>query len=164
MRAQRLAPVQVGVGLDLHVRRVKLEGAHAELSGAAHLRGRVVGEARVHAAHGEQPVGGGVAVAGDVFVHPMVEAHQVLARVVDEHGALDAVLVEPPQQVFRRLHDLLQLVDVGAALDEHVEHLGAHVPPRLDVDVRVGDLHGADASTPALRSGLALILLRHDLL
>ena len=47
---------------------------------------------------------------GDVLVHAVGEAHEVGARVVDEHRALDPVRVQPAQQVLRALHDLLQLV------------------------------------------------------
>ena len=72
------------------------------------------------------------------------EAHQ-LARVVHEHRALDAVRVEPAQQVLGALHDLLQLVEVRAAPGHGLEHGGIHLPPRLDVDVRVGDGHGGAA-------------------
>src|SRR6185369_6286696 len=98
-------------------------------------------EARMDTAHRDEAVGRGRAVFRDVLVHARREAHEVWARVVDEHGALDAVRVQAPQEVRRAAVDLLDLVEVRAPAADDLEHLGLELPPRLDVDVRVGDGH-----------------------
>ena len=152
-RAQRVEAAQVRVGLDGHVRRVQLERAHAHVRGAAHVRRRVLGEARVHAAHRDQPVGRGRAVFGHVFVHARREAHEVRARVVDEHRAVDPLRVELAQQVGRAAVDLLDLVEVRAPAADDLEHGGLQLPPWLDMDVRVGDGHMRGDAKEARRQG-----------
>src|SRR5207245_1525029 len=99
--------------------------------------------------HGDEPVGRGTAVLRDVLVDPCREAHQVRARIVDQHRALDAVRVQAAEQVRGAAVDLLDLVEVRAAAADHVEHGGLELPPGLDVDVGVGDGHAASASGPS---------------
>jgi hypothetical protein len=94
------------------------------------------------AAHREQAFGRRPAIFGDVFVDAIAEADDVRAGIVHEHGAANAVGVHAPQQVGRALHDLLQLVEVAASPRDHLQHVGLHVPPGLDVDVGVGHGHG----------------------
>ena len=98
-RAQGVEAVEVGVGLHRHVRRVQLQRAHAQVRGPPHRGRGVLGEARVHAPHGDQAVGRGLAVFGHVLVDALGEAHEVGAGVVDQHRALDAVRVHAAQEL-----------------------------------------------------------------
>ena len=99
------------------------------------------------APHGNEAARSRFAVAGDVFIRPVREAHEIRARIVDEEGPGDAVEVEALQETLGALHDDVEFVEVVPPPGHDVEDVGVELPPGLDVDVSVGDRHGGGRIT-----------------
>ena len=93
--------VQIVVGIQELMRRVDLDEADTEAYQFVHVALDILRVPRVKRTAGQQPPGSRLAVIGDPRINFGSEAHHLGRDVVDEHGTVDACLIQVLKESFR---------------------------------------------------------------
>src|SRR5208282_1709007 len=132
-------PIQIVVGKQKLVRRMKFDHTDVEPQNLLNIGQNVLAVAGVQAAAGDQTPGVFLDVIGDPLIDRSGKADDFGRDVVDEHAAINARGIHVFQERLRRAAKFDDLLEIRPLSPDQLQSLRTEHIHRRNVDVAVGD-------------------------